>query len=185
MANKRRRQGKQAGDQRVPAATTADSPTKLDQLILGPGAQPLAVSQKHQVTLSTSYSGPVPPPAVLKQYNDLVPGSAARILDQAEKQTAHRIELEKLVTTSDIWRANWGLAAGFTVAMTAIVGGIALAFFGHEVSGGAIAGVAGAGLVSAFIYGTTVRKNERQDRARLMSEHARKDDPHREEISSG
>ena len=63
-------------------------------------------------TVSQSYSGPVPPPAVLREYDQIVPGAAARILAQAEAQTQHRIKLEDKVTTSDICRSYWGLGIG-------------------------------------------------------------------------
>lgn len=44
-----------------------------------------------------SFSGPIPPPQILKGYNELVPDAAERILKMAEKQADHRIELEKKV----------------------------------------------------------------------------------------
>lgn len=49
---------------------------------------------------TTSYSGPIPPPAMLKEYDDAVPGAASRILDLAERQADHRMDLEKKVLTS-------------------------------------------------------------------------------------
>jgi uncharacterized membrane protein len=54
----------------------------------------IVTSEQQQLSVSTSFSGPIPPPLILKQYDDLVPGAAARILAQAEQQTAHRIALE-------------------------------------------------------------------------------------------
>src|ERR1700733_12152413 len=60
-----------------------------------------------------SYSGPIPPPEMLKEYDAIVPGSAGRILDTFHNQSHHRIELENKVINSDISRSNWGLATGF------------------------------------------------------------------------
>ena len=37
-----------------------------------------------------------------------------------EKQTDHRISLEKKVIGSDTTRSTWGLVAGFVVAMTGL-----------------------------------------------------------------
>jgi uncharacterized membrane protein len=120
--------------------------------------------------ISVTHSGPVPAPWVLKQYNDLVPGSAARILAQAEQQTTHRIALETKVTSSSILRSYLGLTAGFVVAMTAIIGGIALVAGGHDVAGTTIAGLATSGLVGVFVYGKASQSKERKQRAELMSQ---------------
>lgn len=54
--------------------------------------------QETTVVQSASYSWPIPPPALMKEYNEICPGSADRILTMAEKQSNHRIELEKKYT---------------------------------------------------------------------------------------
>ncbi len=41
------------------------------------------------------YAGPLPHPEILEKFEQILPGSADRILKQAEAQTLHRIELEK------------------------------------------------------------------------------------------
>ena len=74
-----------------------------------------------QQTLA-AYSGPVPPPAILKGYEELVPGAAERILAQAERQTDHRIQLERIVIESGVRRSWAGLWCGLCVSMTVIVG---------------------------------------------------------------
>ena len=40
------------------------------------------------------FSGPLPPPAVLQGYEDIVLGAANRILEMAERQSKHRQQLE-------------------------------------------------------------------------------------------
>jgi uncharacterized membrane protein len=40
------------------------------------------------------HQGPLPHPAVLKQYDDVVPGAAERIMRMAEQQAQHRQDLE-------------------------------------------------------------------------------------------
>lgn len=45
--------------------------------------------------LGQSYSGPIPPPAFLKAYEEIVPGSANRILSMAEKNSDHSIQMDK------------------------------------------------------------------------------------------
>jgi len=46
---------------------------------------------------TTSFSGPLPPPQALREYDQIVPGLATRIVAQAERQTEHRISLEAKV----------------------------------------------------------------------------------------
>ena len=50
-----------------------------------------------QASASSSFSGPIPPPALLQKYNEIIPNGAERILAMAEKQSAHREYLEKRV----------------------------------------------------------------------------------------
>ena len=39
------------------------------------------------------YSGPIPPPRLLQDYENIVPGLADRIMTLTEKQSSHRINL--------------------------------------------------------------------------------------------
>ena len=73
-----------------------------------------------QMTVSATevWAGPIPPPEALQKYEDLVPGAANRILEMAEGQTAHRIQIEKTVVRGDSWRSFLGLIFGFIVSMT-------------------------------------------------------------------
>ena len=72
------------------------------------------VQAQHQQVL---YSGPIPPPDVLAQYNNVVPGADERILKMAEEQSNHRQYLEKAVISSDITQARWGVICGLIVAL--------------------------------------------------------------------
>ncbi len=58
------------------------------------------------------YQGPLPPPAMLRGYEELVPGGVARILAMAERQAAHRQTIE-----------SRGQLFGFSLAVCAIAGG--------------------------------------------------------------
>lgn len=111
------------------------------------------------------YAGPVPHPDILRQYNELVPGSAERILAQAERQTDHRIAIERLAIESDVRRSQLGLIFGFVLALCCIVGGCTVAALGHDAAGGTIATAAVVALAGVFVYGTSLRKKERQRKA--------------------
>jgi len=132
----------------------------------GKGARRMVVSMSRQEVV---FSGPLPHPGILKEYDEIVPGTTDRILRQAEQQTNHRIGLEAKVIDADIRRADRGLWAGLAVAIVSIVGGCALVFADHDWAGATIATATVVSLVTVFVYGSQARKQERERRVRLMT----------------
>jgi uncharacterized membrane protein len=89
-----------------------------------------------QITASgIQFSGPIPHPDILVKYNDAHPGAADRIIAMAEKQAAHRQELEKTVVATNCQTAKRGPIYGFIICMTAIAGGVYLIQLGKSVAG--------------------------------------------------
>ena len=128
------------------------------------------VASPETISASIQYwAGPLPHPEILKEYDRLVPGSAKQLLDQAIKQSDHRMDLERRVTRSDSKRANWGLASALTVAIGSL--GVCAYAIGHSAEWAAsiLGGGTIASLVYAFIYGTRSRREERIARAKLMA----------------
>ena len=123
---------------------------------------------------ATSFSGPLPPPEILSQYDEVVKGAAERILKMAEQQLAHRQGLESAVVNSDISKSYWGLAAAFVLVLTSIICGSLVAYNGQPWAGGAIGTVSIVGLVWAFLEGTRSRREERAERVRMMTEPRRR-----------
>lgn len=124
---------------------------------------------RQEISTSSAFSGPLPPPHILVQYNEAVPNGAERIIAMAEKQANHRMTLESRVVDADIKRSNGGLVAGFIVALA----GLAASFFmidgGHEVAGVIVGTTDIVGLVGVFIYGTVSRRRERKERTQMMA----------------
>jgi uncharacterized membrane protein len=108
-----------------------------------------------------SFSGPVPPPEILEKYNRIVPNAAERILSMAEKQGEHRQFLEKVVIKSDSRNSLLGLIFGLIVGLAGMGCGVFCIINGHQIGGGILGGTTIVGLVSAFIYGSRSRKQER------------------------
>lgn len=130
-------------------------------------AMPDKSKENHLVaqTVSTSFSGPLPPPVVLQQYNQIIPGAAERILKMAESQSEHRRQLEQKVIASDIRNSRLGLLFGFVITMTAIVTGTFLILkTGNPVAGGLLSVGSIATLAGVFIYGSRQRTQERLQR---------------------
>lgn len=125
---------------------------------------------------STSYSGPMLPQQLAAYENS----EAGRLYVRAMiKQSEHRMELEKLVITGDDKRANRGQYFGLLIALVFCGAGVWLVYLGHDAAGTTIATAAVVGLVTAFVTGSTQRKEERIKKAKIMvgQEEAEEDEP--------
>jgi uncharacterized membrane protein len=127
-------------------------------------------ARERQVFVTASrYSGSPLHPQLLEQYERLVPGSAQRLLARFEKQSDHRMLLERKVIESDARRADWGVGAGLLVVLVGFGLGYHLIMAGHDLAGTAFGVTSLVSLVGTFIYGTNTRKEERIKRAKLMT----------------
>ena len=87
----------------------------------------------------------------------------------AEKQSDHRIQMEKTVIVGDSWRSYLGLAAAFILSATIIGGGIFLIINDHDWAGASLIGLDVVGLAAVFVYGTKSRRAERDGKSQGMS----------------
>ncbi len=103
------------------------------------------------------YSGPLPPPELMRGYEDVLEGSADRILATMEREQKQRARYETL-----------GLLLAFAVAMSLV------ALSAYALSLGSVAasiGVIVAGIASTagtFIYGNRTRRQLLRDRREAM-----------------
>ena len=106
--------------------------------------------------LGAKYSGPLPHPAVLKQFDDVLPGSAKQIFDMALAEQQNRFKNDE--TDRSVSRANatrqlistlLGQATSFIIAVSGIGGAIYLISTGKGAEGLAIVltPLAGLGLI--------------------------------------
>lgn len=121
---------------------------------------------------SASWLGPLPPPGALRLFEDVVPGSAERILAMAERQADHRIQMEKKIIRGDFTQSYLGLAAGFILSTMVILGGIYLISLGHDWAGGGLIGLNLVGLAGVFVYGSNIRRLPRRELAENAEETA-------------
>ncbi|MDR3608941.1 MAG: DUF2335 domain-containing protein [Ignavibacteriaceae bacterium] len=103
--------------------------------------------------------GLLPSPEILQMYNSVIPGLADRLVAQAEKQTSHRIALEKKLLIANIWKSFMGLVFGFLIGSLGLGGGLYLTFIGFNVIGIIFSSATLVSLVMSFIYGSQFRKN--------------------------
>lgn len=102
----------------------ANKPTRLP-----PQQKSEVVATSHQ-----QWSGPLPPPAALQQFNAIIPNGAERIIGMVEREQAHRLQQESIVqnaTVNDTRRGHW---MGFGISIAAIVAAALTAYFGAHPS---------------------------------------------------
>ncbi|MGC6485047.1 MAG: DUF2335 domain-containing protein [Candidatus Puniceispirillales bacterium] len=97
-------------------------------------ANDLSDERAIEVTMSL-FSGPLPPPQILEQYEECLPGAADRIMSRAEKEQSHRHWREKCAH----WHETLKIWSAFTIAASAIAGACYCAFQGMTEIGIALA----------------------------------------------
>lgn len=110
-----------------------------------------------------TFSGPLPPPAILEKYNNIIENGAERIMKMAENQSKHRIELEKYAIKEELRQSNNGQKYGFVLAIIGMLIALLLAYIDH----GTVAGIFGTttiiGLVTTFVIGKTKKNKKPQE----------------------
>lgn len=81
-----------------------------------------------------AFTGPLPPPEVLKKYDEALPGTAERILRMAERENEHRIGWESRTLEAGIEESKDGGKRGYYVTLLLIVGAIACGMAGNKYS---------------------------------------------------
>lgn len=107
-----------------------------------------------------AHYGPLPHPRIMRQYQEILPGAADRIITMAEKQQAHRMGLENSVISGDIKRADRGLLFGFVLFLVFAGGGIALLWTGKSTEGYALLLSSLIGGIANFVRVGRERKRE-------------------------
>lgn len=99
------------------------------------------------------FSGPIPHPDILRQYENILPGSADRILKMAENQQAHRINLESLAVPSQLKSNRRGQTFGAIICFAILIVSVVFAYFGMKTYAGILATIILFSVVALFING--------------------------------
>lgn len=103
--------------------------------------------------IAGQFSGPLPPPGILKAYDEILEGGADRIFEQWERETAHRHALEERAVDAyfaGLTRAQW---MAFIVILVIGVGGLVIVALGHP-----LVGLAGFFLALATVVASFFRR---------------------------
>ncbi|MDE0291964.1 MAG: DUF2335 domain-containing protein [Candidatus Dadabacteria bacterium] len=88
------------------------------------------------------FSGPLPPPQFLKEYEEILPGSADRIVALAENEQGIRGNLITTVASIAKWKILSSTVVSVILTVGLIFGGLEFAKIGEATLGGLIGGSA-------------------------------------------
>lgn len=150
-------------DSPAPGEAANNLPAALQEALSQPGV-PAELVQMTVAAFAGFYAGPLPPAEQIRAYEQVLPGSADRILRMAERQQEHRMELERMTVHEAANRSWWGLRLGFVIAVLVVGIGAAAIFTGHALAGfGVLIGEA-AILAGVFVYGRDQQRRERLEK---------------------
>lgn len=110
------------------------------------------------MSLSKTHIGPLPDSQTLREYSEIIPNGAERIMAMAEKQSDHRIGMEKGVVNGQVIQSYLGQIFAFLICTGFLICGTICVLHGFEI-GGTILGAGGlTGLATAFIKGKDSQK---------------------------
>ncbi|MDE0633948.1 MAG: DUF2335 domain-containing protein [Caldilineaceae bacterium] len=105
------------------------------------------------------FTGPIPPPALMREYAELDPEFPRRFIEIFERQQSHDHEIEKalLSNNKEIILGNQGLLRrgqlfGFVLALVGLIGGLIASFLGSPIAGSIIGAGGLALLAGVFVY---------------------------------
>jgi uncharacterized membrane protein len=116
-----------------------------------------------EVVSHQHYSGPIPPPIMLDQYEEVHGGLATRIVSMAEIEQHHRHQIENTAISGEISKDKRGQFFALITSILIISGSIGLISFGHEVSGTVLMGTTVLGLAYMFITGKHLKNNHKDE----------------------
>jgi uncharacterized membrane protein len=146
-------------------------PTRQLDRTLDPQSPSTSIEARFQ---GEYFSGPIPPPNFLARYNEVVPNGAERIMAMAERQSAHREELEKQVVTGNLESQKQGNNRAFVLALVVILGGIYLMATGKSGWGFAAIITSLTSLVSVFAIARREQRKERVEKSTNLAQGRRR-----------
>ncbi|MCP4658235.1 MAG: DUF2335 domain-containing protein [bacterium] len=110
------------------------------------------------------YSGPIPPPQLLKEFGELVADAPERILKAWEEEGTHRRKLEEFLLRSEYELKRNGQRSALFLVTLLSVGSIALVLTGHSVTGVAVIIGEIIGIAALFLHRESQKNYAKQAR---------------------
>lgn len=133
-----------AGELAAPSVETVVPPQQPATTVAGPRVT--------SIVTTASFSGPLPPPALLEAYERTQAGLADRIVRMAESEQSHRQGLERREHDSMITMRLFGLLGAITLALVGMIAGAILLYHDKKIAGFGVFLVAVGTLIGTAIY---------------------------------
>jgi uncharacterized membrane protein len=135
-------------------------------------APPAPENVQHVQVVQAEFSGPLPPPSMLAHYNDIIVDGADRMMGLVERQSAHRIEMEKLAAERELELsrsraklATTGQQSGLAITLVIVASTVWLAANGHTVVASVLGSTSLCTVAAIFAIGRRSEKPVEQERA--------------------
>jgi uncharacterized membrane protein len=126
----------------------------------GSGKENISDKARSISVRASTFVGPIPPPDILNEYNQVLPNAADRIIQMAENEQKHRHSMqEKLINAQiddakrDRMEARLGQVFGLVIGTTSIAAGSITAIVGAPIAGAFIGTAGVTSLVAVFVIG--------------------------------
>jgi uncharacterized membrane protein len=151
-----------SSDENLPAVVRQEIDQELSQLEPQLAPQTRIRIRRSMVRIAhevAEFSGPLPPPSYLREYDLIFPGAAGRIISMAEAEQKHRHRWER----SALNNTTVGLWFGFLIALSLVGGGVYSVYTGQPYVAGGFLTAGAIGMVPALIRGKDVVVQRRRD----------------------
>lgn len=135
----------------------AEELAKRVSAIVPKGQQAAVVAQVMTLVQEERFSGPIAHPRHLREYEQILPGSADRIIRMAEGNLRHAQEMQCKALQADIDDAKAGRLYGFIALISLIVAAAVTGWAGQKELSLSLVGVGALGTITAFIKGAGYR----------------------------
>lgn len=136
----------------------------LPTIEVPPLSNPSKILTQRTTTTAMQFSGPVPPPNLLMQYEQISPGLANRMVLMAERESSHRQQIEVKIVDSHCAdqtafhvEVKRGQVLATAITIFAIAAGAYTANQGHEIAGGILGAAGIGGIAINLILGRNAR----------------------------
>ncbi len=107
------------------------------------------------------FSGDIPPPTLLKQFDDVLPGTAQWILDRTKNEQDHQHNLDKLDRWLPFFLTLIGQSFAFLIAGGFVFGAVILLYNGRQIEGFSTLAASVITLTFRYVFGR--QKDKKKD----------------------
>lgn len=154
---------KMAGNNQDGINNDGELPKELiDALKVLPKDEQVKISQIIYSQHLTAFKGPLPPPSILKEYQEIIPNSPERFLQLVEKEQTHTLSCEKSIVINQILQ-NWiGLIIGAGLVVFLCLMAYDLATKGYDLLAGIIFSTTLVAVAAIFVLRKLPSKNTKE-----------------------